>query len=113
MNLLAVYTTVASRADARAMAEACVERGLAACAQIAEVESFYVWNGALCNEPEFSILFKTATERYAALEAAIRELHGYELPAIHAVAVERAFGPYAEWVEAGSAGAGAGTAGKG
>ena len=37
-------------------------------------------------------------------EAAIRELHPYELPAIHAVAVVQAFGPYAEWVEAGSAG---------
>ena len=33
-----------------------------------------------------------------AAEAAIRELHSYELPAIYAFAAERTYAPYAEWV---------------
>jgi periplasmic divalent cation tolerance protein len=105
MKLIAVYTTVASRDDARRMARALVERKLAACAQISEIESFYSWQGAVQDEPEWRILFKTTVERYAALETAIRELHPYELPAIHAVSVAQAFGPYADWVEQGSTGA--------
>jgi len=104
MKLIAVYTTVASRDDARRMARALVERKLAACAQISEIESFYSWRGAVQDEPEWRLLFKTTQERYAAVEAAIRELHPYELPAIHAVPVAQAFAPYADWVEKGSTG---------
>ena len=98
MSLLAVYTTVASREEALTMAKALVERRLAACAQIEEIESVYRWEGALHHEVEFRILFKTVAARYAEVEAAIRELHSYELPAIHAIAVERSDGRYADWV---------------
>ncbi len=99
MKLIAVYTTVATEADARTMARALVERKLVACAQISTIESFYSWQGAVQNEPEFRILFKTTEARYQAVEAAIRELHKYELPAIHAVPLEHVFEPYAAWVE--------------
>ena len=47
------------------------------------------------------MLFKTTRERYAAVEAAIRELHDYELPAIHAFAFEHVYAPYAAWIEEG------------
>lgn len=101
MKLLAVYTTVARREDAQRIARALVERRLAACAQISEIESFYVWQGELANDPEFRILFKSTEARYPALEAAIRELHDYELPAIHAQALERVEPAYAKWIEEG------------
>lgn len=104
MKLIAVYTTVAGHEEARRMARAVVERKLAACAQISEIESFYTWEGAVQNEPEWRILFKTRVEQFAAIEAAIRELHSYELPAIHAVAIENVSAPYADWIEACSSG---------
>jgi periplasmic divalent cation tolerance protein len=101
MQLIAVYTTVASVDDARRIARTLVERKLAACAQIAPIESFYAWKGAVQNEAEFRILFKTSAARYAAVETAIRELHPYELPAIHAVALAQVYEPYAAWVAQG------------
>ena len=101
MKLLAVHTTVASLDAARRMARTLVERKLAACAQIAEIESFYAWQGALANEREFRILFKTTDARVAEVEAAIRELHDYELPAIHAVALEHVDPAYGRWIEEG------------
>lgn len=104
MKLLAVYTTVATLEEARKIAGALVERKLAACAQISGMESFYSWKGAVQSGPEFRILFKTTDVRYQAVEAAIRELNTYELPAIYAVALEHVHGPYAAWVEDGSAG---------
>lgn len=104
MKHIAVVTTVGSLAEAQSMARALVERGLAACAQISEIESFYAWKGAVQNEREFRVLFKTVGERYQAVEAAIRELHAYELPAIHAFAFEHIYAPYAEWIENNSAG---------
>jgi RimJ/RimL family protein N-acetyltransferase/uncharacterized protein involved in tolerance to divalent cations len=102
MKLLAVHTTVATADAARRMARALVERRLAACAQVEPIESFYSWQGALANEPEFRILFKTTEARVAEVEAAIRELHDYELPAIHAVALEHVDPEYGRWLEEGS-----------
>lgn len=101
MKLLAVFTTVAGLDAARRMARELVERRLAACAQIGEIESFYVWQGEVANDREFRILFKSTEARYPALEAAIRELHEYELPAIHAFALERVEPAYGRWIEEG------------
>lgn len=98
MTPIAVITTVGSREEARSMARALVERRLAACAQISEIESIYHWQHALQQEPEWRVLFKTTAERYADVEAAIRALHSYELPAIHALAFEQVFEPYGAWI---------------
>jgi periplasmic divalent cation tolerance protein len=71
MNHIAVVTTVGDLAEAQRMARDLVERRLAACAQISEIESFYVWNDAVQNEKEFRVLFKTTDENYQAVEEAI------------------------------------------
>lgn len=104
MKLIAVYTTVATIDEARKIANALIAQKLAACAQINAIESFYLWQGAVQNEPEIRILFKTTEANYKAVEAAILQLHSYELPAIYAVAVEHAHEPYAAWVVEGSTG---------
>ena len=98
-TFLAVVTTVDSQQQAQHMAQALVERGLAACAQISEIESFYRWDGAMQHAKEFRVLFKTTGALYEAIERAIRELHTYELPAIHACAIEKIHAPYADWIE--------------
>ncbi len=103
MKPIAVFTTVGSEAEAKRIARALVERKLAACVQISQIESFYHWNGAVQNEPEYRLLIKTADERYGEVEAAIREMHSYELPAIHAWAMDRIYAPYGEWIATNSA----------
>jgi periplasmic divalent cation tolerance protein len=44
------------------------------------------------------MLIKTTAERYAALEAAIRAGHPYELPEIIALEVEHGLPAYLSWV---------------
>ena len=97
---LLVVTTVATREQALALARTMVERRLAACAQLSAIESLYSWQGRIAHEPEFRVLFKTQAEHYPALEAALRAEHPYTLPAIHALATDRAEPAYAEWVAA-------------
>jgi len=99
---LLVVTTVGSADDAARLARTLVERGIAACAQISAIDSWYAWQGAIEHDAECRVLFKVATAAYDAAERAIRELHPYELPAIHAIAVERAWQPYRDWVDANS-----------
>lgn len=99
MRPIAVVTTVANRDDARGLALALVDRGLAACAQITAIESIYRWKGVVQEEPEFRVLLKTTEARYAEVAQTIRELHRYELPAIHAFAFEHVEPAYAAWIE--------------
>ena len=98
MTPIAVVTTVASRAEAQTMAHALVQRRLAACAQISEIESVYRWKGQVHQDPECRLVIKTTRERYAQVEQTIRELHSYELPAIHALAFAAVSAPYAQWI---------------
>ena len=98
MSTIAVFTTVDSKEQARKIAAALVDRKLAACVQVSHIESFFTWQGQTQDEPEFRLMIKTVAERYAALEAALVELHPYELPAIYAVDLPQVYAPYAEWV---------------
>ncbi len=98
MDIIAVLTTIDSAERARAMAAALVERRLAACVQISEIDSVHAWQGAIQNDREYRIVAKTLASRYAEVEAAIRELHSYDLPAIYAVDLTEVFEPYADWV---------------
>ena len=101
-SFLLVVTSVGSRDEADRIARALVEQRLAACAQISAIDSYYVWDGAVRHEGEFRVLFKVAASAYDEAEQAIRALHSYDLPAIHAIPVERAHAPYGAWVLANS-----------
>jgi periplasmic divalent cation tolerance protein len=102
MAAIAVVTTVGDKKEARRMAHALVEARLAACAQIEKIDSVYAWKGAIEHGKEYRVLFKTTEARYEAVERAIRDMHSYELPAIHAFAFDRIFAPYAAWIESSS-----------
>ena len=98
MKCIAVVTTIDNREEAQSLAHTVVERRLAACAQVSEIQSFYTWNDAVQNEKEYRVLFKTVDDKYQDVEDAIRELHTYELPAIHAFAFEHVSATYGEWI---------------
>ena len=101
MSTLLVFTNLPDRAAAERIADALIEQRLAACVNIlAPCRSVYRWKDALQHDDEHPLLVKTTSERYAALEAAIRAAHPYELPEIVALPVERGLPAYLEWVAA-------------
>jgi periplasmic divalent cation tolerance protein len=99
-KLIIVTTTIGSLEEAQKLARTLVGQKLVACAQISAIESFYHWQDAVQHDKEFRVVLKTTDACYPALEAAIRALHPYELPAIFAVALEHVYAPYGDWVEA-------------
>ena len=101
MTALLVITNLPDRAAAERLADELVAARLAACVNIlAPCRSVYEWKGAMQHDEEHPLLVKTTTERYPALEAAIRAGHPYELPEIIAVPVERGLPAYLDWVAA-------------
>jgi len=99
LNALLVLTNLPDRAAAEKLADALIQKRVAACVNIlAPCRSVYRWKGAVQHDEEHPVLIKTTRESYAALEAAIREAHPYELPEIVAVPIERGLPAYLDWV---------------
>lgn len=101
MSTLLVLTNLPDRAAAERLAQMLIEKRVAACVNIlAPCRSVYRWKDAVQQDEEHPMLIKTTAEGYAALEAAIRAGHPYELPEIIAVTVERGLPAYLDWVAA-------------
>lgn len=99
MKALLVLTNLPDRATAEKLADALIQKHVAACVNIlAPCRSVYRWQGAVQHDEEHPVLIKTTRERYTALEAAIREAHPYELPEIVAVPIERGLPAYLDWL---------------
>lgn len=100
-DILLVLTTLPDESSARALASHLIDARLAACVNVlAPATSVFRWEGKVSRELEIPALIKTTQSRYAALEAAIRARHPYELPEIIAVPVTHGLPAYLDWVRA-------------
>ncbi len=96
-----VLTTLPDRAAAGTLARALVADRLAACVSVgAPVESIYHWRGAIETSTEVPVTIKTRSDLFAAVAAAIRARHPYELPEILAVPVSDGTDDYLAWIDA-------------
>lgn len=101
MEALLVLTNLPDADAAHALAVRVVDMRLAACVNIlAPCRSVYRWQGRVEDAQEIPLLMKTTTDRYAALEAAIREHHPYELPEIAALPITHGLPDYLAWIAA-------------
>ena len=96
-----VLVTCATLEEARKIARAVVEQGLAACVNIVThaVESFYTWEGKLENGSEYLLLIKTSAAQLEALEAEIVQLHSYDTPEFIALPIVAGSKKYLNWLE--------------
>ena len=99
MGGLVVVTTVGTEEQANLVASELVSRRHAACVNIVPgLRSIYRWKGKICRDTEFMLVVKTTEGEYPAVEAAILELHGYELPEILAFKVCKGEQRFLEWI---------------
>jgi periplasmic divalent cation tolerance protein len=98
-DAIQVITTLGSRQQADKLARELVVRRLAACVQVAgPITSTYRWQGKIETSQEWFCIIKSLESKYAALEAAIRELHPYDVPEIMATSVVAASRDYLDWL---------------
>lgn len=99
VGALVVVTTVGTEEEANRLAEEMVARRHSACVNIVPVHrSVYRWQGKVCDDREYLLVIKTLEQEYEAVEAAISELHSYELPEILAFRVSRGEARFLEWI---------------
>lgn len=98
-EFIQVAATAGSLREAERIAVALVDRRLAACVQIVgPIRSVYRWQGAVEQAEEWLCLVKTSAEQYAAVEAAIRELHSYDCPEVIATPITHGSAAYLQWL---------------
>ncbi|NTW51209.1 MAG: divalent-cation tolerance protein CutA [Chlorobiaceae bacterium] len=94
-----VVTTAPDRTGAENLAEGILYNRLAACVQMSDIRSFFLWDGALQKEGEVALYIKTTEKRYCALEAYIREYHPYDVPEIIKLPVTGGLPGYLAWLD--------------
>jgi periplasmic divalent cation tolerance protein len=100
-----VYATFPTLEAAQSTAEAVVERGLAACANILPgMVSVYVWEGKLQTEQETAMLLKTMAGRADALVEEVLRMHAYANPAILVLPVTGGSQAFLDWITAATSG---------
>jgi periplasmic divalent cation tolerance protein len=96
---IVVLTTLETADQARTLVRQLVDRRVIACGTVfANVISLYRWKGTVEEATETQVLLKTRRERWGDLQAAVRELHPYEVPELLALPVEGGLSSYLEWV---------------
>jgi periplasmic divalent cation tolerance protein len=97
---LVVLCTIDTDEGAGALADALVERRLAACVQVVgPIRSTYRWRDAVERATEWLLLIKTSRERFADLRDAIVAAHPYDVPEVVALPVESGLAEYLGWIE--------------
>jgi periplasmic divalent cation tolerance protein len=98
-NARIVLITAGSQEEARKIANALVERRLAACVNIVpQVESIYRWQGKVETAEESLLLIKTQAELFDRVSNAVKELHSYDLPECLMLEVAAGSPEYLDWI---------------
>ena len=96
-----VYTTWPSIVEAEQAGRNLVERRLAACVNILpQMISHYWWEGKVERAEEAVMIIKTRASLAGAVEAAVKDIHSYDVPAIVVLPVESVEQSYLGWIMA-------------
>lgn len=93
-----VYTTCRDAAEAKKLGCLLVEKHLAACVNVAPIESIYEWKGKVVEDKEAALLIKTQEPKVAEIEEFILKNHSYSVPLAAVLDVYRMNREYKEWM---------------
>ena len=94
-----VLTTAGNAEEANRIAEALVEKRLAACVNvIGPMSSVFRWKEKIERAQEWLLLIKTTAEVSEAIGDALKELHSYELPECVVLPIEAGNEAYLGWI---------------
>jgi len=93
-----ITTTYPDEQSAKAVIHLLLEQKLAACIQMQVVQSFYHWEGKVCESHEQLLLIKTRSSLFTKIEALILKHHPYTTPQLIQIPIEQGFEAYLNWV---------------
>ena len=94
-----VLVTCGEVSEARQIGRRLVESHLAAGVQILPIESIYTWLDDVVEDSEWLLIVKTRADRVTAIEAAVTEMHSYEVPPVVMIEMSGASRAYLDWID--------------
>ena len=94
-----VMTSVGDEPQAKKIAQLLLKDRLAACIQILPIQSHYIWKDELQEDQEYLLLIKARQSDWQAIEAAIRQIHSYEIAEILKLDLAAGHAPYLAWMQ--------------
>ncbi len=94
-----VWTTTDRKDIAELIANNLLEKGLAACVQMDEVNSFFKWQGRLTASKELRLIIKARSADYPQIQKVILSLHNYQIPEIIMTKIAAGLPTYLQWLE--------------
>ena len=98
MNAVIIQTTCASVSEAKNIGKTLIDEKLAACIQLSEIESLYMWNEEFCCDNETLMSIKTRKENFEKVKSRIKELHSYDVPEIIQIDITNASKKYIKFI---------------
>lgn len=98
MTEFVVVLCTAPPGGADRIARALVDERLAACVNVSQVRSYFVWKGKPFDDREELMIIKTTLQLADKLKARIKELHSYELPEIIVLPIIAGDEGYLQWI---------------
>jgi len=96
---LIVLTTVDKEEIAEKIANALVERRIAACVNLLPLGvSIYRWKEKVCRDREYMLFIKTSAHLFNEVRDTIREIHTYELPEVIALPIAVGEEKVLDWI---------------
>ncbi|WP_072679682.1 divalent-cation tolerance protein CutA [Arcobacter sp. LA11] len=98
MSIVVIQTTCSNNEEAKKIAKVLIEKKLAACVQMSEIDSFYMWQDEFCNDKEILLNIKTKKENFKKIQSKIKELHSYDVPEIICINIENVSKDYKKFI---------------
>ncbi len=93
-----VLATAPSKKVAVDIAQALIDRRLAACVNVSPTTSVYRWEGKVHTDEEHLMVIKTRRTYVDDIKELFAEVHPYDLPELIALEVEDGSAEYLNWV---------------
>ncbi|MDR2577559.1 MAG: divalent-cation tolerance protein CutA [Chitinispirillales bacterium] len=99
MDFVLAYITAKNREQALSIGQTLVEERLAACVNVLDsMTSIYWWEGKICTDNEAVLIAKTASEKFQALTARVKQLHTYTCPCVVSLPITGGNEGYLDWL---------------
>jgi len=99
MEYCLIITTTPNEQEARSLTKSILESRLAACVQLSNISSYYLWDNEVNNDNEVKLLIKTKKSLYDKLESYIIENHSYDTPEIIMLNIDDGNEKYLDWIK--------------
>lgn len=99
MTLVTLTLSCKDITEANKISQTLLEKHLIACAKTSAIQSTYWWQGKIEQAAEILLTMESTLEKFAEIEAIVKELHSYQLFVLQAQAILKTADGVESWLK--------------